>query len=61
MRHRNVRSRLHRTSEHRLAMMKNLASALIDHERIHTTEVKAKELRSYVEPLVTLAKAGDLH
>ncbi len=41
--------------------MKNLASALIDHGRIFTTEVKAKQLRAYVEPLVTLARAGDQH
>jgi large subunit ribosomal protein L17 len=59
MRHRKHQSKLNRTSEHRLAMMKNLAAALIDQERIHTTHVKAMQLRSYVEPLVTLARAGD--
>ncbi len=61
MRHRKSRSKLSRTSEHRLALMKNLAGALIEHERIHTTSVKATQLRPVVEGLVTLAKAGDLH
>ncbi|MBI1783683.1 50S ribosomal protein L17 [Candidatus Sumerlaeota bacterium] len=61
MRHRKIRSKLSRTSEHRLAMMKNLAGALIQNERIHTTQVKASQLRPFVEHLVTLAKAGDQH
>lgn len=61
MRHRNHRSRLHRTGEHRLALMRNLAMALIEHDRIHTTAVKAVQLRPFVEQLVTLAKDGDLH
>lgn len=61
MRHRSYRSKLNRTSEHRLALMKNLASALIEKERIRTTHVKAMQLRSYVEPLVLLAKTGDIH
>jgi large subunit ribosomal protein L17 len=42
-------------------MMSNLASALITHKKIKTTDAKAKELRSYIEPLVTFAKSGDLH
>lgn len=61
MRHRNTRSRLGRTTEHRAALMRNLANALLEHERIETTQAKAVQLRSFVEPLITLAKAGDLH
>lgn len=61
MRHGNHRSKLNRTSEHRLAMMRNLTIALVTNERIRTTQVKALQLRQFVEPLVTLAKAGDLH
>ena len=61
MRHRKIRSKLNRTSEHRLALMRNLTSALVQQEKIRTTEVKAKQLRAFAEPLVTLAKAGDLH
>ena len=61
MRHRKIRSKLSRTSEHRLAMMKNLAGALIERGRIHTTQVKASQLRPFVEHLVTLAKTGDQH
>ena len=61
MRHRKIRSKLNRTSEHRLALMRSLAAALVRNERIRTTKVKAMQLRSFVEPLVTLAKTGDLH
>lgn len=60
MRHRNTRSRLGRTTEHRLALMKALANALVREERIRTTKAKAMQLRGYVEPLVTLARRGDL-
>ncbi|MCX8037736.1 MAG: 50S ribosomal protein L17 [Candidatus Sumerlaeia bacterium] len=60
MRHRNIRSRLNRTSEHRLALMRNLAEALIERERIHTTAAKAKQLRAFVEPLITLGREGTL-
>lgn len=56
MRHRKIRSKLNRTTEHRLSMMRNLASSLIRHERIRTTHTKAMQLRGFVEPLVTLAK-----
>lgn len=56
MRHRNHRSKLNRTSEHRLALMRNLSISLIEHERIHTTQTKAVAVRSYLEKLVTLAK-----
>ncbi len=50
-----------RNSAHRRATLANLAASLIAHGRITTTVVKCKELRSYVEPLVTLAKRGDVH
>jgi large subunit ribosomal protein L17 len=60
MRHRNHRSKLNRTTEHRLALLRNLACALIARERIRTTDAKAKQLRSFVEPLVTLGKDGTL-
>ncbi len=60
MRHRNAHRKLGRTTSHRLAMLKNMAAALIKHEQITTTLPKAKELRPYVEKLVTLAKKGGL-
>ena len=56
MRHNVTGKRLGRTTNQRKALMKNLATALIESERIETTLVKAKELRSYVEPFITLAK-----
>ena len=52
--------KLQRTSSHRAALFRNMASALIKHELILTTTAKAKELRPYVEKLVTLAKRGGL-
>lgn len=58
MRHRRHRSRLNRTTEHRTALMRNLAAALIEHEVIRTTEPKAKQLRQYLERIVTIAKDG---
>jgi large subunit ribosomal protein L17 len=61
MRHRKHKSKLNRTSEHRLALMRNLAVSLVREERIRTTQVKAMQLRGFVEPLVTLAKNGTLH
>ncbi len=60
MRHSNSGRKLSRTPSHRKALMRNLAKALITHGRITTTEMKAKELRRVVEPLVTLTKANDL-
>ena len=51
MRHRKTRSKLNRTGEHRLALMRSLATALVREERIRTTQVKAMQLRSFVEPL----------
>ena len=61
MRHRKAGRRLGRDSEHRLALFRNLTRALIEHERIITTEAKAKELRPFVEKIITLAKKGTLH
>ena len=61
MRHNKSGRKLGRKTASRKALMSNLASALITHKRIKTTDAKAKELRMYLEPLVTLAKRGDLH
>ncbi|MCX7717281.1 MAG: 50S ribosomal protein L17 [Candidatus Sumerlaeaceae bacterium] len=58
MRHRRHRSRLNRTTEHRSALMRNLAIALIQHESIRTTEPKAKQLRQFIERIITIAKDG---
>jgi large subunit ribosomal protein L17 len=60
MRHRNGPRKLNRTSSHRLAMLRNMCNSLITHEAIKTTLPKAKELRSVVEPLITLAKEATL-
>jgi large subunit ribosomal protein L17 len=60
MRHRVGGRKLQRTGSHRLALFRNQAAALIKHEQIITTLAKAKELRPYVEKLVTLAKKGGL-
>jgi large subunit ribosomal protein L17 len=60
MRHRKKGKRLNRTSSHRKAMFKNMAVSVIRHELIKTTLPKAKELRRYVEPLITLAKKDSL-
>ena len=60
MRHRVGGRKLQRTSSHRTAMFRNMAAALIKHEQIRTTTAKAKELRPYVEKLITLAKKGGL-
>jgi large subunit ribosomal protein L17 len=61
MRHRNKGRALSRTSSHRKATLRNLATSLFLHERIETTAAKAKELRPYAERLITLARRGDLH
>ncbi|MDX2184149.1 MAG: 50S ribosomal protein L17 [Gemmatimonadaceae bacterium] len=61
MRHRKAGRQLRRTSEQKLALLRNLATSLIEHGAIETTEAKAKELRPFVEKLVTKAKAGTLH
>ena len=56
MRHRNSGRYFNRTSSHRKAMFMNMTSSLVEHELIKTTLPKAKELRRYAEPLITLAK-----
>src|SRR5450755_4848568 len=61
MRHGFKGRQLNRTSAHRTAMFANMSASLIKHEQIVTTLPKAKELRPFVEKLVTLAKRGDLH
>lgn len=61
MRHAKAGRKLNRTSSHRKSMLANMAVALIKHEQIVTTLPKAKELRPYIEKLVTLARRGDLH
>ncbi|WP_308620593.1 50S ribosomal protein L17 [uncultured Desulfovibrio sp.] len=61
MRHSNSGRKFSRTPSHRKAMLHNLAKALLIHGRICTTEMKAKDLRRVVEPLITLAKRNDLH
>ena len=61
MRHRKKGKQLRRTSEQKLALMRSLAKALIERGTIETTEAKAKELRPFVEKLITKAKTGTLH
>ena len=61
MRHRKKGKQLRRTSEQKLALMRSLAKALIERGAIETTEAKAKELRPFVEKLITKAKTGTLH
>ncbi len=61
MRHGAAYRKLGRTASHRTAMFANMSASLIKHEQITTTLPKAKELRPFVEKLVTLAKKGDLH
>lgn len=61
MRHRKAGRQLRRTSEQKLALMRGLATALIEHGAIVTTEAKAKELRPFVEKLITKARSGTLH
>jgi large subunit ribosomal protein L17 len=58
MRHRNAHRKLGRISEHRIALLRNQATALLMHERIETTVPKAKELRPFVERIITIAKRG---
>jgi large subunit ribosomal protein L17 len=61
VRHRKQRGKLSRSAAHRKALMRNLCKEVIEHERIKTTEAKAKALRPELEQLITLAKRGDLH
>ena len=61
MRHKRNRHKLSRDSAHRKSLMKNLSRQLIEHERIQTSQAKAKAVKPEVEQLITLAKRGDLH
>ena len=61
MPHRTAGRKLSRTHDHRMAMLGNLAVAVIRYERVRTTEAKAKEVRGLVDGMITLAKRGDLH
>jgi large subunit ribosomal protein L17 len=61
MRHRNYGGKLGRTSAHRKALLRNLVTALLDHERIETTDAKARELKRMADRMITLGKRGDLH
>jgi large subunit ribosomal protein L17 len=61
MRHQKLRNKLSRDSAHRKALLMNLVKEILDHERIKTTEAKAKVVRPELEKLITLAKRGDLH
>ena len=61
MRHQKKGRKLGVAPSHRKAMLRNLASNLIEHKRIKTTDARAKELRTFIEPLITKAKRGDLN
>lgn len=61
MRHRKSGVKLNRTTSHRQAMFRNMVTSLFKHDRIRTTDVKAKELRRWADHVITLAKRGDLH
>jgi large subunit ribosomal protein L17 len=61
MRHRKAGRRFGRTTSNRLAMVRNMVTSLLDHERIVTTTPKAKEIRKVADKMITLGKRGDLH
>ncbi len=61
MRHKKAVAKLGRTTSHRKAMLRNMVTSFFEHERIKTTDAKAKELRKVAEKLITLGKRGDLH
>lgn len=61
MRHNKAGRRLGRTTSHRVAMFRNMVTSFLTHERITTTDAKAKELRSIADKMITLGKRGDLH
>lgn len=61
MRHNKSGRRLGRNSSHRSAMMRNMVTSLLEHEKITTTDARAKELRKLAERMITLGKRGDLH
>jgi len=60
MRHKNIHRKFGREAQHRMAMLRNAVSSLIEHERIQTTDMKAKEIRPIVEKVLTLGKNGDV-
>lgn len=61
MRHNNTGRRLGRNSSHRAAMMRNMVTSLLEHEKITTTVTRAKELRKLADKMISLGKRGDLH
>ena len=61
MRHQKKGRKLNRTASHRKALLSNLAASLVIHKKIRTTDAKGKELKGFVERLVTYAKKGDVH
>src|SRR6185312_17055769 len=61
MRHKKNRNKLSRDAGHRKALIRNLCGQVLQHERVRTTEAKAKVIKPEVEKLITLAKRGDLH
>ncbi|MDQ7782196.1 MAG: 50S ribosomal protein L17 [Desulfomonilaceae bacterium] len=61
MRHRKARYRLGMNSSHRQAMLRNMVTSLLEHEKVTTTDARAKALRSLADRMITLAKRGDLH
>jgi large subunit ribosomal protein L17 len=61
MRHKNTHRKFGREAQHRMAMLRNQVSSLIEHERIQTTDMKAKEVRRIAEKVITLGKKGDVH
>ena len=61
MRHRQSGRQLNRNSSHRKAMFRNMTASLVEHELIKTTVPKAKELRSFIDKMITLSKKGTLH
>ncbi len=61
MRHQKTRHKLSRDSAHRKALVRNLCKEVIEHERIQTSQAKAKAVKPEIEKLITLAKRGDLH
>ena len=61
MRHAKNRHKLSRDTAHRKALLRNLSRSLIEHERIETSQAKAKAVKPHVEKMITLAKRGDLH
>ena len=61
MRHQKTRNKLSRSSSHRKSLLMNLSKELIEHERIKTTEAKAKAVKPFAEQMITLGRRGDLH